>query len=361
MYTPVQDDPEIGARNNDKEDERTPLVVDPTRAHIHRRPRFTETCLLYGPAIVLFLFVLALIFNPQDLNDVLVPPGSVPVRSFSDAATINYEAVAGFFVQDKPSTNATKVGPVPARLGLIDDSKHYWTSFKKKIRTLNKEAKKGTSYKVLFLGRHGEGYHNVGQEYYGLDAWDANWGRLNGNGTMTWGPDAQLTSKGISQIIDVNNLLAHELAHHGGIPLPTRLFVSSLSRALHTLQISYSNLIDVVPLVKEGLRDTYGLRTSDKRHTKSWISEVYPAVKFEEGFEEEDLLWVKDARETDEHFDERAKKAFEEILRVEDTYIGIVAHNNIVNAVLKFTKHVDFEIATGGVIPLVVKVTIHDG
>lgn len=37
---------------------------------------------------------------------------------------------------------------------------------------LNKEAPTGTSYKVLFLGRHGDGDHNVAEAFYGTAAWD---------------------------------------------------------------------------------------------------------------------------------------------------------------------------------------------
>jgi hypothetical protein len=27
-------------------------------------------------------------------------------------------------------------------------------------------------YKVLYMGRHGEGYHNVAEAFYGTPAWD---------------------------------------------------------------------------------------------------------------------------------------------------------------------------------------------
>lgn len=34
-----------------------------------------------------------------------------------------------------------------------------WKEFKKAIKKLNKKAPKGTAYKVLYLARHGQGYH----------------------------------------------------------------------------------------------------------------------------------------------------------------------------------------------------------
>lgn len=29
-------------------------------------------------------------------------------------------------------------------------------------------------YKVLFIGRHGEGYHNAAESYFGIPAWNVN-------------------------------------------------------------------------------------------------------------------------------------------------------------------------------------------
>jgi hypothetical protein len=39
---------------------------------------------------------------------------------------------------------------------------------------------------VLFLARHGEGYHNTAEEFYGTSAWDCYWSLQNGNSTITW-------------------------------------------------------------------------------------------------------------------------------------------------------------------------------
>lgn len=47
-----------------------------------------------------------------------------------------------------------------------------WQRFANKIARLNEEAQDTTSYRLLFLGRHGEGFHNVAEAYYGRDAWD---------------------------------------------------------------------------------------------------------------------------------------------------------------------------------------------
>ncbi|KAG8980396.1 hypothetical protein FRC05_006027 [Tulasnella sp. 425] len=266
-------------------------------------------------------------------------------------------AVPGFFKQDKSNADPDKIGPAPDRFGLIDSHKHYWTTFDKKIQKLNKKSDKDTSYKVLFLGRHGEGFHNVGMDYYGEDEWDRKWGRKNGNGTITWGPDAQLTDKGVSQAERVHSLWQQELKRGGGIPLPTAFFVSPLVRALHTFQITFAGLVDdPQPLIIENLRDSYGLRTADLRHNKTWIQEQYPTYKFEDGFTEQDELWMKDERETDEHTEKRVKGVLDKILKIDDTYLAIVAHSKVVEATFNITKHQDFDVPTGGVVPIVLKI-----
>lgn len=50
-----------------------------------------------------------------------------------------------------------------------------WERFEREVRTtLNREQSPGeqTRYKVLFLGRHGQGVHNVAERRYGTAEWD---------------------------------------------------------------------------------------------------------------------------------------------------------------------------------------------
>lgn len=37
---------------------------------------------------------------------------------------------------------------------------------------LNSRAERNVQYRVLYLGRHGEGFHNVAESWYGTEAWD---------------------------------------------------------------------------------------------------------------------------------------------------------------------------------------------
>lgn len=279
-------------------------------------------------------------------------------NELQDTQNIEYSAVPGFFKQSIWGANVTEIGPVPKRFGLIDGHDKYWRSFREKIKKMNKKSGKDTTYKVLFLGRHGEGFHNLGLNYYGEEEWDRKWGRLTGNGTITWGPDAKLTPNGIEQAKRVNALWKDEMHNGGGIPLPTALFVSPLRRTLYTLNESFAGVVDCPPpLIVENLRDAYGLRTSDWRHNKTWIHERFPGFEFEEWFTERDELWEEGKREPTEHVQERVKDVLDRIFTLSDTYLALVAHDKVISATFNLTGHPDYDLPTGGVIPLVIKVT----
>lgn len=47
-----------------------------------------------------------------------------------------------------------------------------WERFHHQVLKLNEESAKNVEYKVLFLGRHGEGWHNAAETYYGTPAWN---------------------------------------------------------------------------------------------------------------------------------------------------------------------------------------------
>ena len=47
-----------------------------------------------------------------------------------------------------------------------------WQKFEAQVQLLNNQAPLNTVYKVLFMGRHGEGFHNAAQDYYGTPAWN---------------------------------------------------------------------------------------------------------------------------------------------------------------------------------------------
>ncbi|KAJ9355533.1 hypothetical protein DTO027B9_3988 [Paecilomyces variotii] len=105
-------------------------------------------------------------------------------ESMSSSSYLTYSTVPGFFLQDEPDTDPNAFDYVASNFGLINRTydtdeefdphgdKPQWERFENKIRSLARDSGKGVHYKVLFLGRHGEGYHNVAESFYGTEAWD---------------------------------------------------------------------------------------------------------------------------------------------------------------------------------------------
>jgi hypothetical protein len=105
----------------------------------------------------------------------------------SAQAYINYTIVAGYFLQDDPATNASTFTFTTTNFGLINrtypadascssaGSETQWQRFAAQVAALNAVAPANTEYKVLYMGRHGEGYHNAAESYYGTPGWNCFW------------------------------------------------------------------------------------------------------------------------------------------------------------------------------------------
>ncbi|KAF8599467.1 phosphoglycerate mutase-like protein [Ceratobasidium sp. AG-I] len=286
----------------------------------------------------------------------------------TDEKTFSYEVVPGYFVQSDPNTDAAVVGPNPPAFGLeATGSATYWSDFKSSIANLQNNAPEGVRYAVCWLGRHGQGWHNVGESLYGTGDWDNHWSKLNGDGNITWGPDAELTELGQQQAQLAHNVWATELAKADPVPLPTKLFSSPMSRAASTLEITFDDILlpasgkkdSVYPYVMENLREMMGEHTCDMRRTRSYIQKTYPDFFIEHGFTEQDELWKADHRETDAEIDARLKLAwdviFGRLLGSDDTFFSITAHSGAINASLRVLGHRAYSLPTGGVIPIVIR------
>ncbi|EEB89202.1 hypothetical protein MPER_12724, partial [Moniliophthora perniciosa FA553] len=199
----------------------------------------------------------------------------VPIE-FAKTVINDKQTVPGFFIQD----NATTAEAVPPRFGLIDDSDNRWDTLRAEIDRLNCEAEEGTSYKVVIFGRHGEGFHNVAESKYGTQAWDDYWSKLNGDGELVWGPDAELTPLGEDQARAVNKAWKTEVAFN--IPLPRRRYCSPMTRALSTYILTFEDIpLEYRPLVLENCREVYGVHTCDKRRSRTYISTTFPQFDIE--------------------------------------------------------------------------------
>ena len=65
------------------------------------------------------------------------------------------------FHQSSSGYNASDWDPLKHSFGLRDTSKERWSRFQTEIDRLNEESDGHTAYKVFFVARHGQGWHNV--------------------------------------------------------------------------------------------------------------------------------------------------------------------------------------------------------
>jgi broad specificity phosphatase PhoE len=286
---------------------------------------------------------------------------------------INYTVVPGIFVQDDPATVASGFNFTAVNFGLINrtypsDTRKpatQWQRLAKYVSSLNSKGKSNERYTLLFLGRHGEGYHNAAETYFGTPAWNCYWSELDGNGTVTWA-DAHLTTTGVNQAISVNKFWK-SLIKDEKITPPQTYYTSPLYRCLDTAKLTFSGLnlprgSPFVPTVKEFFREGISAHTCDRRSTKSYIHKNFPSYKFEKGFAEKDPYWTALHAETSADQDIRSKKVLDDVFTSDDsTYISVTAHSGEIASLLRVLGHRVFSLSTGAAIPVLVKATTLKG
>ncbi|KAL2868553.1 phosphoglycerate mutase family protein [Aspergillus lucknowensis] len=270
----------------------------------------------------------------------------------------HFSTVTGIFLQDEETTDASKFDFASTDFGLIpraypsdaefdpNNGKTQWERLAYYIEALNRHSPPDTQYKLLFLGRHGQGVHNC---HYSL---------LNGDDDLTWF-DALLTDVGISQARTVNETWKAQIKK--GIPHPQSYYVSPLRRCCETARVSFEEsglrgTEPFQPLVKELLRETLGLHTCDARSPKSVVEAAYPKYVFEDGFSEEDRLHVPDLRESDSARDVRFIELLSDIFASDgNSVLSLTTHSGAIMSILHVVGHRKFTLETGGVIPVLVR------
>lgn len=111
---------------------------------------------------------------------------SVMMASSDGACRFRFEAVPNFFFDyaETAQQNADFRATTLPLLGLIDrsyetgsttaegDGRELWERFRGYVRELNTRSPGPTAYKVLYITRHGLGYHNVFEAQVGREAWN---------------------------------------------------------------------------------------------------------------------------------------------------------------------------------------------
>ncbi|GFF59207.1 phosphomutase-like protein 3 [Aspergillus lentulus] len=302
---------------------------------------------------------------------VIVAGFMMMAESITSESHLRLSTVTGYFMQDEPTTDPDTFDYVTSNFGLIprsydsdaefdpDGRRTQWERFEHHIKKLNAESRPETSYRLLYLGRHGEGYHNVAERRYGTEAWDCYWSLLDGDDNGTW-VDARLTPVGIAQAETAHRVWETQIENK--IPFPQSYYVSPLNRCLATASITFRGLKmphtePFRPVVKELLRETIGLHTCDSRSSKTAIQAEYPEYIIEDGFAEEDPLYDPKLRESDTARDARLRDLLQDIFtHDENTFISLTAHSGAITSILQVTGHRKFALATGAVIPVLVKV-----
>lgn len=298
-------------------------------------------------------------------------PTSSAASGFHSSSYLNYTAIPGFFLQDDPSTNASTFSYTSTNFGLIPRTystdptfdprgrKAQWQRFGHYVSHLNALAPPSTQYKLLYLGRHGEGYHNTAEAFYGTPLWNCYWSLQPGNATTNW-TDARLTPSGVSQARIAHDFWAHEIATQK-IPVPQSYYVSPLTRCLSTAQITFANLslpreYPFVPTVKELLREGIGLHTCDERSSRTFIHAAYPHYRIERGFTETDELWRPNLRESSSAQAARLRTLLNDVFAHDaHEFISFTSHSGSIASILSVIGHRAFSLSTGAVIPVLVK------
>ncbi|KAJ7225111.1 hypothetical protein B0H12DRAFT_1223836 [Mycena haematopus] len=274
-----------------------------------------------------------------------VPRSGASQRARSAFHAKHSEALTGFFAQDDLLADAAVIGA---------------------LRALNAAgASTGTAYKLLFFGRHGQGYHNVAEDKYGTQAWDDYWSKRDGDGEITWGPDPELTHLGIAQAAAANEMWKAEL-RDARIPRPDIFLCSPLTRTVQTAVATFVGVFDTPRvIVVENCREEHGVHTCDKRSTRTHLEAVFSEDKllhfeFQPTFAETDVIWHPDLRETHAQVAERARKVLDGIFAEDGEQLCTHIHHRPQRHNQRVPVHMGrarYMLPTGGVLPVVVKAT----
>ncbi|KAG8983385.1 hypothetical protein FRB93_007289 [Tulasnella sp. JGI-2019a] len=100
----------------------------------------------------------------------------------------DYTIIRGFFMHDQSPLAPVPEphNPLPPAFGLLDDREDRWAAFKTKFDDLVELKKDGEQYKLIVIGRHGQGIHNVADTKWGKE-WEKKWAMEYGDGNLVWG------------------------------------------------------------------------------------------------------------------------------------------------------------------------------
>ncbi|KAG7663605.1 PMU1 [[Candida] subhashii] len=278
----------------------------------------------------------------------------------------SFEVVQGFFKQSDPATNDLKFNYAWEHMGRLKS----WEDIISELKELNDNANENESYKLIFCARHGQGYHNLIVQKYGIQAWIDKYHALSTDGEYTWAPDPNLTETGVKQSEENNELWKQELSL--GAPMPSKFFVSPMQRSSRTFVNTWDDIKpkDVHPVVKEKIRETLGKNLCDQRSPKRVIDERFGKYGFITDELVEEDIYFTETRETMVEQSIRVNQFVQELFESDvtngivdkekkqaHTFISTTSHAGTIRCFINVFQHRHFTISTGGMIPIVVKAT----
>jgi broad specificity phosphatase PhoE len=267
-------------------------------------------------------------------------------------------AVGGFFkARPQPVSPEDPHPPLFLRYTLATPD---WAAFRARLdQEAARAEREGRRIKVVYLVRHGEGWHNVKEREVGTARWEAEFAR-----SMAF-LDAELTPFGIADAQRKGvEPLAAELAK--GMPPIDRVVVSPLSRAIQTAQHFFgepSLALAPTPFTTfELCRETLGVHTCDKRRTLSELRRKFPDVNFDYKAaitDEQDALWQPEHRETDAETRARAREFLKQLFAlVPERHVAVVAHSGFICAACEVVLGRAVFSANCEVVPLVLELPL---
>jgi len=196
--------------------------------------------------------------------------------------------------------------------------------------------------------------------------WTRYWSYLDGDGDLTWGPDASLTQKGYVQAVDAHSVWATEMSAY--LKLPTTVYCNPLTRCLVTSTITFAGFhrffmnkwgssptIPVIKVVVENCREKCDQETAMKRRSRTYITQMFPNFIIEDGFTEDDQLWHP-GKDTDNNVSGRANDVLDRIFNADNSgdFISITTDEAFINSFLITINERTCTMPLGGVLPIVV-------
>ena len=358
------------------------LIITISTLHYYFHPTFRHRRLQYPSKIdVSETGNLEAQMSPQQLTEEQPTLPNTDIDADTDA-DLDFESVPGYFASFSSPTQR-----VPIDTSKFDHNALVNFSSWKELYDAIPRDNDTTSYKLLILARHGQGYHNAAIERYGQAQWDEYWSFLDGDEFGSWF-DAKLTPLGREQVRSTGADVLWPIVDALGV-LPHKYFSSPMRRCLETFMFSWSEVYErwmdngghksstvAVPNVVENnvienLRETLGEHTCDERVDHSVALREYQDAKlpsgqivhwvYEDGYPEHDQLWEADHREDDDEMKVRVRAGLKTLFAAttaDDRFISLTCHDGVIRNVLANLKHPGvLNLDVGKVVCVVVKIT----